>query len=87
MPLIETGKVGFRKGKYMASADEIYLTVKGKGGHAAMPENFIDPIAITSQIIVALQQIVSRSANPKMPTVLSFGKIEGGTVTNIIPEE
>ncbi len=87
MPLIDAGKVGFRKGKYMASADEVYLTVKGKGGHAAMPENFIDPIAITSQIIVALQQIVSRFANPKMPTVLSFGKIEGGTVTNIIPDK
>lgn len=87
MPLIDAGKVGFRKGKYMASADEIYLTVKGKGGHAAMPENFIDPIAIASQIIVTLQQIVSRSANPKMPTVLSFGKIEGGTTTNIIPDE
>ncbi len=87
MPLIEAGKVGFRKGKYMASADEIYLTVKGKGGHAAMPENFVDPIAITSQIIVSLQHIVSRFANPKMPTVLSFGKISGGTVTNIIPDE
>ncbi len=87
MPLIDAGKVGFKKGKYMASADEIYLTVKGKGGHAAMPENFVDPIAITSQIIVSLQQIVSRFANPKMPTVLSFGKIAGGTITNIIPDE
>ncbi|MEQ9405337.1 MAG: M20 family metallopeptidase [Cyclobacteriaceae bacterium] len=86
MPLIDAGKVGFRKGKYMASADEVYLTVKGKGGHAAMPENFIDPIAIASQIIVALQQIVSRFANPKMPTVLSFGKIEGGNATNVIPD-
>jgi amidohydrolase len=87
MPFIDAGKVGFRKGKYMASADEIYLKVIGKGGHAAAPENFIDPIAIASQIIVSLQQIVSRFANPKMPTVLSFGKIEGGTTTNIIPEE
>ena len=87
MPLIDVGKVGFRTGKYMASADEVYLTVKGKGGHAAMPENFVDPIAISSQIIVALQQVVSRMANPKIPTVLSFGKIEGGTTTNIIPEK
>lgn len=87
MPLIESGKVGFRKGKYMASADEIYLTVKGKGGHAAMPENFVDPIAIASQIIVSLQQVVSRFASPKMPTVLSFGKIEGGNATNVIPEK
>ena len=87
MPLIPTGKVGFRSGKYMASADEIYLKVKGKGGHAAMPENFIDPIAIASQIIVSLQQIVSRMASPKIPSVLSFGKIVGGNVNNAIPDE
>ncbi|MEQ9465990.1 MAG: M20 family metallopeptidase [Ekhidna sp.] len=87
MPLIPEGKVGFRPGKYMASADEIYLTVKGKGGHAAMPETFIDPIAIASQIIVSLQQVVSRMANPKIPSVLSFGKIAGGNVNNVIPDE
>ncbi|WP_424962159.1 M20 metallopeptidase family protein [Ekhidna sp.] len=87
MPLIPEGKVGFRPGKYMASADEVYLTVKGKGGHAAMPENFVDPIAIASQIIVSLQQIVSRMANPKTPSVLSFGKIVGGNVNNVIPDE
>ena len=87
MPLIPEGKVGFRKGKYMASADEIYLTVKGKGGHAAMPESFVDPIAIASQIIVSLQQVVSRVANPKIPSVLSFGKIAGGHVNNVIPDE
>jgi amidohydrolase len=87
MPLIPEGKVGFRKGKYMASADEIYLTVKGKGGHAAMPENFIDPIVISCQIIIALQQVVSRMANPKIPSVLSFGKIAGGNVNNVIPDE
>ena len=87
MPLIPEGKVGFRTGKYMASADEVYLTVKGKGGHAAMPETFVDPIAIASQIIVSLQQIVSRMANPKIPSVLSFGKITGGNVNNVIPDE
>ena len=87
MPLIPEGKVGFRKGKYMASADEIYLTVKGKGGHAAMPENFVDPIAIAAQILVSLQQVVSRMANPKIPSVLSFGKIAGGNVNNVIPNE
>ena len=86
MPLIPEGKVGFRPGKYMASADEVYLTVKGKGGHAAMPETFVDPIAIASQIIVSLQQIVSRMANPKIPSVLSFGKIAGGNVNNVIPD-
>ena len=86
MPLIETGKVGFRSGMYMASADEIYFTVKGKGGHAAMPENLVDPILITSHIIVALQQIVSRKANPKIPSVLSFGQIIGKGATNVIPD-
>tara|TARA_Y100001980_G_C14556930_1_gene354938 strand:- start:153425 stop:154621 length:1197 start_codon:yes stop_codon:yes gene_type:complete len=87
MPLIESGKVGFKKGMYMASADEIYVTVKGKGGHAAMPENLIDPVVITSHIIVALQQIVSRKASPKIPSVLSFGKVEALGATNVIPNE
>ena len=87
MPLIETGKVGFRPGKYMASTDEIYVTVKGKGGHGAMPNLNIDPILITSHIIIALQQIVSRNADPKTPSVLSFGKIMGMGATNVIPNE
>lgn len=87
MPYIPTGKIGFREGMYMASADEIYLTVKGKGGHAALPDKVIDPILIASHIVVALQQVVSRNADPKTPTVLSFGSIEGGSATNIIPEE
>ena len=87
MPYIPTGKVGFREGMYMASADEIYLTVKGKGGHAALPDRVVDPILIASHIVVALQQVISRNANPKTPTVLSFGSIQGGTATNIIPEE
>ncbi len=85
MPLIDSGKVGFRKGMYMASADEIYFTVKGKGGHAAMPENSIDPVLITSHIIVALQQIVSRNCSPKIPSVLSFGNVEAKGATNVIP--
>ena len=87
MPLVPVGKVGFRKGMYMASADELYMTVKGKGGHGAMPESVVDPVLITSHIIVALQQIVSRNANPKIPTVLSFGKIIANGATNIIPNE
>lgn len=87
MPLIPAGKVGFRKGMYMASADEIYFTVKGKGGHAAMPENLVDPVLITSHIIVALQQIVSRNCSPKIPCVLSFGKVEAKGATNVIPNE
>lgn len=87
MPLVPVGKVGFRKGMYMASADELYLTVKGKGGHGAMPESLVDPVLITSHIIVALQQIVSRNANPKIPSVLSFGKIIANGATNIVPNE
>ena len=86
-PELEQGKVGFKSGVYMASADEIYITVKGKGGHAAMPQNFIDPILIASHVIIALQQIVSRNANPSTPSVLSFGKVTGNGATNIIPDE
>jgi amidohydrolase len=87
LPLMPAGKVGFRPGMYMASTDEIYVTVKGKGGHGAMPELNVDPVLITSHIIVALQQVVSRMASPKMPTVLSFGKITANGATNVIPNE
>jgi len=86
-PELESGRVGFRAGSYMASADEIYMTVVGKGGHAALPQNNVDPIVISAQIILALQQIVSRNAHPVTPTVLSFGKIVGLGATNIIPSE
>jgi len=86
-PFIPVGKVGFRPGMYMASADEIYMTVKGKGGHAATPEYNIDPVVITSHIIIALQQIISRHASPKKPSVLSFGKVIANGATNIIPDE
>ncbi len=86
MPLIDSGKVGFRQGVYMASADEIYITVKGKGGHGAMPNLNIDPVLIASHIVVALQQVVSRNADPKMPSVLSFGRIIAEGATNIIPD-
>lgn len=87
MPMIPAGKVGFRSGIYMASTDELYLRVKGKGGHGAMPHLNIDPVLITSHLIVALQQIVSRVANPTMPSVLSFGKVIANGATNVIPNE
>ncbi|WP_026956004.1 M20 metallopeptidase family protein [Algoriphagus vanfongensis] len=87
MPFIPAGKVGFRQGIYMASADELYITVKGKGGHGAMPETLIDPVLIASHMIVALQQVVSRAASPKIPSVLSFGKVEALGATNVIPNE
>lgn len=86
-PLLESGKIGFREGMYMASADEIYLRVIGKGGHGAWPEMAVDPVVIASHIIIGLQQIISRNASPKQPTVLTFGKISGEGATNIIPEE
>lgn len=87
MALIPAGKVGFREGMYMASADEIYITVNGKGGHAAMPDKNVDPILIASHIIVALQQVISRNCDPRIPAVLSFGKIVGMGATNVIPDE
>jgi amidohydrolase len=87
MPLIEAGKVGFRSGIYMASTDELYVTVTGKGGHGAQPHQNIDPVLIASHIIIALQQIVSRNADPRLPTVLSFGKVTANGATNIIPNE
>jgi amidohydrolase len=87
MPLVPVGKIGFREGMYMASSDEIYLKVIGKGGHGAAPELTIDPILIASHIIIALQQIISRNASPKQPTVLTFGRIIGEGATNIIPNE
>jgi len=87
-PPLAAGKIGLRAGQYMASADEIYVTVSGRGGHGALPHECVDPIVITSHIITALQQIVSRNANPTIPSVLTFGKINStGGATNIIPNE
>ena len=87
MPGIETGKTGFRPGLYMASTDEIYIKVIGKGGHGAMPHFNIDPVLISAHMIVALQQVVSRAANPAIPSVLSFGKVIAAGATNVIPNE
>ncbi len=86
-PDLNAGMVGMKSGKYMASTDEIFITVKGKGGHGAIPQKNIDPVLIASHIIVALQQIVSRNANPAMPTVLSFGRFIADGHTNVIPDE
>ncbi|MBX2944738.1 MAG: amidohydrolase [Cyclobacteriaceae bacterium] len=86
-PLLPVGKIGFREGMYMASSDELFLKVIGKGGHGAAPELAVDPVVIASHIIIALQQVISRNASPKQPTVLTFGKIMGDGATNIIPNE
>jgi len=87
-PPLDAGTIGFCSGLAMASADEIYMTISGKGGHAAAPTTFIDPVLITAHVITALQQVISRRANPLIPSVLSFGKINStGGATNIIPSE
>lgn len=86
-PGLAVGKMSFRSGKVMASADELYITIKGKGGHAASPHLCIDPILIASHLIISLQQIVSRNNNPHNPTVLSITAIQGGSTTNVIPNE
>ncbi|GAF05762.1 M20 metallopeptidase family protein [Saccharicrinis fermentans] len=87
LPDMETGHVGFKEGMYMASGDEIYLTIKGKGGHAAMPHILNDNVLIAANIIVSMQQIVSRMVPANIPTVLSFGKVIADGATNIIPEK
>jgi hippurate hydrolase len=86
-PQLETGKLSFRGGKVMASADEIYITVSGKGGHAAAPHNTTDVILVASHIVVGLQQIVSRNNSPFSPSVLSICAFNGGYTTNVIPNE
>jgi amidohydrolase len=86
-PFIPAGKIGIRKGKFMASMDEIAITIKGKGGHAAQPHRNIDPVMIAAQMLVSLQQVVSRFANPTVPSVLSFGKVIANGAINIIPDE
>jgi hippurate hydrolase len=86
-PGLPVGKLSFRSGLVMASADEIYITVKGKGGHAASPHQTTDTILAASQIVVGLQQIISRNRNPFTPSVLSICSFQGGNSTNVIPSE
>jgi amidohydrolase len=86
-PGLDVGKLSFRKGRVMASADEIYITIKGKGGHAAAPHLTQDTILIASQLIVSLQQIISRNNSPTTPSVLSICSFQGGHTTNVIPSE
>lgn len=86
-PELESGKIGMKTGKYMASTDEINIKIKGKGGHAAMPDLLIDPVLIASQIINSLQQVVSRNAPTTFPSVLSFGRFIADGTYNVIPDE
>ncbi len=87
LPTLASGRVGYKSGKYMASSDELYLKIIGKGGHGATPDLNVDPVLVASHIVVAMQQIVSRVAKPNMPTVVSFGKFEAKGQVNIIPDE
>ncbi len=86
-PQLEVGKVSFRSGKVMASADELYITIRSKGGHAAAPHLTADTILIASNLIVSLQQVISRNCNPLSPSVLSICSFQGGFTTNVIPSE
>jgi amidohydrolase len=86
-PELPMGKLGFRAGPFMAAADELYVTVKGKGGHAGSPHLLIDPVVIAANVILSLQQIVSRRNMPGRSMVLSFGKVIANGATNIVPDE
>lgn len=92
-PSMEAGKVGFRKGMYMASTDELYITVNGKGGHAAMPDDYVNPLLIASDILQTIHNTfmspdaLKNTAGENIPTVVAFGKIEGKGATNVIPEK
>ncbi|GAA4319893.1 M20 family metallopeptidase [Compostibacter hankyongensis] len=87
LPEMETGLLGFHSGMYMASADELYFTIRGKGGHAAAPHLTVDTILVASHLVVSLQQIISRNCNPLSPSVLSVCAFNGGHTTNVIPSE
>ena len=87
LPELDAGYAGVRPGLYMASGDEIYITVTGEGGHAAMPHTTTDTVVAMAQVVVALQQVSSRFAPPQIPTVLSFGKLIANGATNVIPPE
>jgi amidohydrolase len=92
-PSMETGKVGFKSGMYMASTDELYVTVNGKGGHAAMPADYINPLIIASEIVLEVNKhfmkpnALKGTYGEAIPTVVAFGKIEGKGATNVIPEK
>ncbi len=87
LPDMETGHVGFKEGPYMASSDEIYITVKGKGGHGALPQQINDPVLMASHILISLQQEINRRSPSETPTVLSFGKVVADGAVNVIPDQ
>ena len=86
-PGLNHGKLSFRKGRVMASADELYVSIKGPGGHAATPHQTVDTVLVAAQLITSLQTIISRNRDPQNPSVLSICSIHGGNTTNVIPSE
>ena len=86
-PGLPFGKLSFRKGRVMASADELYVSIKSSGGHAATPHQTVDTVLVAAQLITSLQTIISRNRNPQNPSVLSICSIHGGNTTNVIPSE
>jgi amidohydrolase len=86
-PELEVGKVAFKEGIYMASCDELYISVQGKGGHGALPHKNIDPILIGAHIVTAIQQMVSRHNDPRIPTVVSIGEFIANGATNVCPDK
>lgn len=87
LPELETGKAGFCEGRYMASGDEIYIKVIGKGGHGALPKTFINPLIISSHLLLQLQNFIENESPKDIPSVLTFGKIQGNGATNVVPNE
>lgn len=87
LPDMEAGHVGFKPGTYMASSDEIYITMKGKGGHAALPQHINDPVLMASHVLITLQQEINRKSPSNIPTVLSFGKVVANGAVNVIPNQ
>ena len=86
-PGLNHGKLSFRKGRVMASADELYVSIKGPGGHAATPHQTVDTVLVAAQLITSLQTIISRNRDPQNPSVLSICSVHGGNTTNVIPTE
>ena len=85
-PQIPAGLLGVRSGPFMASADELYLTIHGQGGHAAQPETLVDPVLVQAHVLVALQAVISRNRPPGMASLLSFGRVEADGATNVVPD-
>ena len=86
-PSLPVGTLGVRPGPFMASADEVYVTIRGRGGHAAAPHELIDPVLVQAHVLTALQAVISRNRPPGVPSLLSFGRVEADGATNVVPDE